>query len=86
MACARLPASGWLLRHPQIWRDDDRAGLLALLRQSGIANPTLRPDPTLTAGLVIEADGVRLDSTPAALMADRPRVEAALLAALALDS
>lgn len=85
LARTRLPACGWLLRHPQAWRDDDRAELLALLQQSGITNATLQPDSTLTAGLVIEADGGRLDSTPAALMADRPRVEAALLAALAID-
>lgn len=85
LARARLPASGWLLRHPQVWRDDERAELLALLQQSGITNATLQPDPALTVGLIIEADGIRLDSTPAALMADRPRVEAALLAALAID-
>ena len=35
-----------------------------------------------TAVAVVEADGVRLDSTPQALLADRQFVEAALLAAL----
>lgn len=69
----------WTLRHPP--------GLAGALREAlahhGVADATLVDDATLDAGLVIEADGARLDGTPAALLADRPAVEAELLAQLA---
>lgn len=82
LACSRLPAAGWVLRHPGAWTDAERSVLRGLLRDHGVEDATLRPEPALTTGLVIEVAGARLDSTPQALLADRARVEAALLAAL----
>ena len=82
MARSRLPATGWVLSHPAAWSDAERSALTDLLRTEGVADATLRADPNLRIGLVIEAGGVRLDSRPRALLADRARVESALLARL----
>ena len=82
MARSRLPATGWVLSHPAAWSDAERSALSALLRGAGVADATLRGDADLHIGLVIEAGGVRLDSTPRALLTDRSRVESALLARL----
>lgn len=77
-AVRRLGTRAWTLRHPPAAGLDDT--LRAALSRHGVAGATLVADATLTAGLVIEADGARLDGTPAALLADRPSVEADLLA------
>ena len=82
MASARLPAPGWVVRHPASAGQADAAALRAALRGAGVAAATLLADAALPAGLVIEVGGARLDSTPAALLAQRPQVEAALLATL----
>jgi hypothetical protein len=82
-ARARLPAAGWQLRHPAGWSASETAALRAQLQAQGAIDATLQADAGLAAGLVIEVGGARLDGTPAALLADRPRAEAALLAALA---
>ncbi len=80
LAAARLPLEGWVVRHPAGWSPAEAAALQTALRQRGAVTPTLLPDESLHAGLVIEVGGARLDSRPAALLADRQRVEAALLA------
>ncbi|HMN65544.1 MAG: hypothetical protein KF786_13775 [Burkholderiaceae bacterium] len=85
LAQARLPRAGWVLRHPAGWADAECDALRALLAARGASDAVLEADPRLRVGLVIEADGVRLDSTPQALLADRGFVEAALLAALPAD-
>ena len=85
LAQARLPRAAWVLRHPAGWTDAERDALRVLLAARGVSGATLEADPSLQVGLVIEADGVRLDSTPQALLADRNFVEAALLAALPAD-
>jgi len=82
LACKRLPARGWVIRHPGDWSDAGMAALREVLQAHGVVDATLQADAGLCVGLVIEVDGARLDSTPRALLADRPRVEAALLAAL----
>jgi len=82
LAQARLPPAGWVLRHPACWLDADCDALRARLTAHGVADARLVADEALTVGLVVEVDGARLDSTPQALLADRPYVEAALLAAL----
>lgn len=82
-AAARLPASGWRLRHPRAWSADDQRGLQASLQRHGLGAIEVQADDSVDAGLVIERDGVRLDGTPAALLADRARAEAELLALLA---
>ena len=70
--------AAWTLRHPPGLAD----ALRTALAHHGVADAMLVADATLDAGLVIEADGARLDGTPAALLADRPAVEAELLAQL----
>ena len=76
IAHARLPAQGWRITHPADLAAED----VALL--SALGNAVLQPDASLTAGLVIEVGGARLDSRPEALLADRAQVESALLAAI----
>lgn len=82
LARARLPAASWLLRHPAEWGEPDRDALDALLAARGVSSAGLRADPGLAIGLVVEADGARLDSAPQALLADRATIEAELLAAV----
>lgn len=81
-AAARLPAADWQVRHPRDWSADDGRGLQAALQRHGIETVQTLADDAIDAGLVIERDGVRLDGTPAALLADRARTEAELLALL----
>lgn len=73
-ARARWPGGGWTVRHPPTL---DAAEFGALPPGCSV-----RADAALSAGLVVDADAATLDATPVALVADRPRVEAALLAAL----
>lgn len=80
LAVSRLPAAGWAVRYPAAAQADDIAAWQRALADHGAAGATLHADTTLQAGLVIEVGGARLDSTPTALLADRPQVEAALLA------
>lgn len=80
LARRRLAAPPWTLRHPA--GDGVAADVRAALERAGLSGVALQPDPALVAGLVIEADGAALDSTPAALLADRAAVEAELLAQL----
>jgi hypothetical protein len=81
-ARARLPAAGWHVSHPAGWSEEDCVMLRASLSVAECSDAMLQADDHLTAGLVIELGGARLDGTPAALLADRPRAEATLLAAL----
>ena len=85
LAQARLPSAGGVLRHPATWHDGDRDALRRRVAARGVTDAGLVADERVTIGLVVEADGVRLDSTPQALLADRAFVEAALLAALVAD-
>lgn len=78
---ARLPPAGWTVRHPGSFDDTETAALQQALQAHGVASVQLLADATLAAGLVIEVGGARLDGTAGALLADRPLVEAALLAA-----
>ena len=81
-AVARLGARPWRVRHPAAFDTVEVAALHAALDAVGVHDALLRPDAGLDAGLVIEADGACLDSSPQALLADRPAVEATLLAQL----
>lgn len=84
LARTRLPGP-WTLRHPP---DLDPAELDQALAASGasLAEAHHRlADPNLTAGLVIEAGGARLDASAAGLLADRANLEGRLLALLDLE-
>jgi hypothetical protein len=80
LACARLSSRAWVLRHPASCSDSEIAALRNHLLAQGLSDVRLMAQPDQRAGLVIEVDGARLDSTPAALLADRLRAGAALLA------
>lgn len=82
-ARARLGPRGWLVRHPASANAARIAALRDALASQGVIEPSLRADPGLDAGLVVEVGGARLDATPDALLAIRPAVEAALLAEVA---
>lgn len=82
MARARLGHTAWWVRHPADASPSDVAALQAALDAHGAQATTLRADPQLQAGLVVEVDGAALDTTPAALLADPDAIQAELLAAL----
>lgn len=79
LARSRLPGQAWTVRHPGAWGAAELATLRDAMVGQGERAATLQSDTRLTTGLVIEVGGARLDSTPAALLADRPQVEAVLL-------
>lgn len=81
-AGARLAGRQWTVRHPAAWSAAEVDALRSALAGSAATGSTLQGDAALTVGLVIEADGARLDSRPAALLADRAAVQARLLAAI----
>jgi DNA repair exonuclease SbcCD ATPase subunit len=76
LAATRLAAAGRRLRHPVAWPAGEAGAIGDRLQAE------LQADPTLAAGLVVEADGAWVDGTPGALLADRARVEAVLRALL----
>lgn len=79
-ALARLPHSGWTIRHAGGWPQAERAAAQARLAQAGVAAPALRADADLTAGLIVAAGGAVLDMSLEGLLRDRARIEARLLA------
>lgn len=81
-AGARLGGRHWTVRHPAAWSGAEVDALRAALAGAAATGSTLRADAALSVGLVIDADGARLDSRPAALLADRAAVQARLLAAI----
>ena len=83
LAHARLRAPRWAVRHPANADAARMTTLRDVLAALGVAEARLQPDADLDAGLVVEAGGARLDGTPAALLAVRSEVEAALLAEIA---
>ncbi len=82
LATRRFGSRPWIIRHPATWPADDVQALRAALARRGVTAAELKPDGAPAVGLVIEVDGARLDSSPAALLADRPAVQALLLAAI----
>lgn len=82
LAQQRLVGRPWRVRYPATLAAAEVDTLRALLAAHGHADAERVADGALVAGLVIESSQAWLDSTPAALCADRGAVEAALLAAL----
>ncbi len=79
-ALARLPRTGWTIRHAAGWPEAERRAAQARLAAAGIEAPALRADSGIAAGLVVGAGGAQLDMSLAGLLRDRARVEARLLA------
>ena len=78
-----LPPGPWTVRHPVGWpAAEQQAVREALARELGV-EPHLRTEPDIAAGLVIDSGGAVLDASLEGLLADRPRLEARLLAILA---
>lgn len=80
LARRRLRGDAWQVAHPADFGAEASAALRAALARHGAGAATLSADAALVAGLVVQAGGARLDSSPPALCADRARVEAELLA------
>mgnify|MGYP001766526516 CR=1 FL=1 len=79
----RLRPGAWVVEHPADWGDDEQAAFLARLGpDAGRAEVTFRRADELDTGLRIRANGAVLDATPERLLADKPAVQALLLAAI----
>lgn len=82
-ALRALPAGPWTVRHAAGWpAAEQQAAHDALTRELGV-EPHLRTEPGIEAGLIIASGGAALDASLDGLLADRPRLEARLLAILA---
>ncbi len=82
-AARALPAGPWTVRHAAGWPATEQQAVRdALARELGV-EPHLRTEPDIAAGLVIDSGGAVLDASLDGLLADRPRLEARLLAILA---
>lgn len=82
-ALRRLRPGPWIVEHPQDWPEVEHAALLDRLPPEARAAVTFRPCSDVDAGLRIRAGGATLDATPERLLADKPAVQAFLLAGIA---
>ena len=74
-----LPKRGWRIVHPPEWPAVERDALAeTIAHETGVA-PGLHPDPALSAGIAIVADGTTIDATLAGLLADRADIGGSLL-------
>lgn len=79
VALARLPPTGWRLRHPPGLAPAEAAALLAELAAAGVADAQCVAAVDLAAGLEIRAGDACLDATADGLLADRAAVAGRLL-------
>jgi hypothetical protein len=82
-AAATLRPGRWVLTLAPGPGAADREALAQAASRAAGGPVELREDPALEAGLLVAHDGARYDGTIGGLMADRNRVQAALLAELA---
>lgn len=82
-AARLMGGGGWRVEHAPGLNAAALAALAERVRALGGADCTLVEDPTIGAGLRVRRGGTCLDGTPAGLMSDRARLEAALLDELA---
>ena len=85
-ALAVLPSGRWTVRHPPDWPATERAELRARLESVLGQAPSFLSDGGLIWGLIIEAEGALLDASLDGLLRDRGRIEARLLALLAVEA
>lgn len=79
----RLRPGAWVVEHPADWGDDEQAAFLARLGpDAGRTEVAFRASEDFDSGLRILANGAVLDATPERLLADKPAVQALLLAAI----
>lgn len=81
-ARARLRPGDWVVEHPADWGDDERAAFLDHLGPTPGAVVSFRRADDIDCGLRIRAQGATLDATPERILADKPAVQALLLAAI----
>jgi len=82
MAGRRLRPGAWTVEHPADWGADEQAEFLARLDPNCRAEVTFQKSEDFDTGLRIRANGAVLDATPERLLADKPAVQALLLAAI----
>lgn len=75
----RLPAGGWLVRHPRSWPEADRTAIERQLEAQG-EPARFFADDDIAAGVIIVAGGAELDMTLDGLLRDRARLEARIIA------
>ncbi len=79
-AAFRLQRKGWRVVYPADTEDNFRDMLKDWLGEKGVEDAEAEASEDIDAGLRIEADGAMLDATPQALLAQKRRVQAALIA------
>lgn len=85
-AAGSLPPGPRTLTYPPRWPAAERQAAARALTLTAGAPPEEREDPGLEAGLVVTSGHARLDASLGGLLADRPAVEARLLALLESES
>ncbi len=80
-ASDRLPCVRWTVEHPADWTADDGQWLAQAFDGRGLPQPESCEDAAIPAGLRIRLGAACLDATLEGLLANRPAVEARLLAA-----
>lgn len=73
----RLSPGAWTVEHPAAWCVDEQRHFVDAL---GVEHVAFAINREISAGLRIRAGQATLDATPQGLLADRPAIEAALLA------
>jgi hypothetical protein len=81
-ALRMLPRGLWTVRHAAGWADAERSGAAVELAEALGQAPRFETDGSIEAGLIVSSGGAVLDASLEGLLADRPRLEARLLALL----
>ena len=79
LAAGLLPAQRWRIRHAPGLGTEDRVTLMDSLDLEGVE---WTEDPSIAAGLAVQADSNVLDATVEGLLDDRPALESRLLVLL----
>ncbi len=79
-AADRLPADRWTIEHPGDWSGDDAQWLEQAFAARELPQPAFVEDEDIAAGLRVRLGPACLDATLDGLLANRPAVEARLLA------
>ncbi|WP_333823481.1 hypothetical protein [Pinisolibacter sp.] len=84
-AFERLRPGNWVVEHPKDWAEDEAGAFLEALPAEARGGVRFRAVDDFEAGLRVVAPGVVLDATPERLLADKPAVQALLLAGIARE-
>lgn len=79
IALLALPATEWLIRHPENWPATEREQADQWLQAHGIAGARFEVDPELPAGIRVVCGLNVLDASLDGLLADRAQIEGRLL-------